>query len=153
MLAELDCEEGVTDTLVLVLPEPPSANRWWRSGRGRMHLSHEAVAYKADAFQRAGVNGVPLYPDGEISVRVVWHRDRKAGDLDKRLGILLDALQSIKKRVKAPTPKKPKATRLVVLAPGVYDNDSQVVQIVAARVDAHPTIPKGHVRVEVGPAT
>lgn len=147
-------EEAVAAALrrpavVLTLPAPPSANRWWRIAGSRMHLSHEAKDYKAQAFAIAGVNGQPLFPTENLAVVVVWHRDRAAGDLDKRLGVLLDALQSIKKRVPAPTSKDPKKTRSITLAPGVYDNDSQVVQIWARRCDEHPEIPKGSVRVEV----
>jgi Holliday junction resolvase RusA-like endonuclease len=136
-------------TVTLTLPAPPSANRWWRIAGNRLHLSHEAKDYKAQAFAIAGVNGQPLFPTENLAIVIVWHRDRATGDLDKRLGVLLDALQSITKRVPDPTPKDPKKTRRIVLAPGVYDNDSQVVQIWARRCDSHPEIPKGSVRVEV----
>lgn len=112
-----------------------------------MHLSHEARAYKADAFQRAGVNGAPIFPTGDVSVVIVWRRTMKAGDLDKRLGVLLDALQSIRKRV--PDHTAPGKTRLAVVAPGVYDSDAQVAMIFARRCDAHEQLEPGTVRVEV----
>ena len=128
------------DPLVLTLPAPPSANRWWRRHGTTIHLSNEARDYKADAARRAGVNGATLFPDEMLSVVVVWHRDRKSGDLDKRLGVLLDALQARKQR-DAPT------------IPGVYASDAQIVQLWARRCDEHSQIPKGHIRVTVSAYT
>lgn len=101
-----------------------------------MHLSHEARDYKADVATRAGVNGKPIFPDEPLTVVVVWRRTRKAGDLDKRLGVLLDALQSW---------TDSKGLR----HPGVYENDAQIVQIWARRCDEHPELAPGTVRVEV----
>ena len=114
-----------------------------------MHLSHAARDYKRDVFQRAGVNGAPIFPTGDVSVVIVWHRTMKSGDLDKRLGVLLDALQSVRQRVPDHTAPGKTKTRLVVTAPGVYDSDAQVATIWARRCDEHDLIPKGHVRVEV----
>ena len=88
-----------------------------------MHLSREAKDYKADVATRAGAVTFTTEPVGVI---VVWRRDRKAGDLDKRLGVLLDALQGV-----------------------VYASDAQVVQIWARRCDEHPELEPGTVRVEV----
>lgn len=139
------------EPVILTLPEPPSANRWWRIAGNALHLSHAATDYKADVARRAGVTGAPLFPTEPLSVVIVWHRDRLAGDLDKRVGILLDAMQSIKKRVPDPKAVGRRKTRDVMLAPGVYDDDNQVVQIWARRCDAHPTIPKGFVQVEICP--
>lgn len=139
--------------MILVLPEPPSANVWWRKWRNRMVLSNEARAYKADAFQRAGVNGAPLFPSEDVTVVMVWRRTLKAGDLDKRLGVLLDALQSLSKRVPDPTATGKTKTRRVVLAPGVYDNDGQVAMIWARRCDEHDSLEPGTVRVEVSATT
>jgi Holliday junction resolvase RusA-like endonuclease len=124
--------------LILTLPEPPSANRWWRRAGTHIHLSNEAKAYKLAAAQTAGVNGATLFPTEALSVVVVWHRQKKTGDLDKRLGVLLDVLQQ-RKQLGAPP------------IPGVYATDAQIVQIWARRCDAHPEIPKGHVRIEICP--
>jgi hypothetical protein len=140
--------------LILTLPEPPSSNRWWRmSGKGRnhLHLSDEAREYKAAVAAQAGVNGATLFPEEALSVVVVWCRSKKMGDLDKRLGIILDALQEIRKLVPAPTKKNPKHKTAIVLAPGVYATDGQIVQIWARRCDAHSEIPKGHMRIEICP--
>ena len=123
--------------VVLILPAPPSANRWWRKHGTTMHLSKEAKAYKELVAVTARVHpslikGAPAivaFPEQPLSVVIVWRRDRKAGDLDKRLGVLLDALQGV-----------------------IYANDSQIVQIWARRCDEHPELQPGTVRVEVSPA-
>lgn len=137
------------EPVVLVLPEPPSANRWWRNWNGRMVLSTEAREYKAATFRAAGVNGSPLFPDENLTIVIVWRRSLKSGDLDKRVGVLLDSLQSLWERVPDPTAKGKKKTRRVMVAPGVYNDDAQVVQIWARRCDEHPELAPGTVRVEV----
>lgn len=102
----------------LELPEPPSANRWWRKFRGRMVLSKEAREYKAMVK-----NAVPQQMiEGPVRLAVVWERKRKSGDLDKRLGVLLDAFQGV-----------------------LYSNDGNIVRLEADRVDL-PTR-RGVVRV------
>lgn len=56
-----------------------------------MVLSDEAREYKAlvrQAFRRAELRG-------EISVSIAWYRERRSGDLDKRQGVVLDALQGV----------------------------------------------------------
>jgi crossover junction endodeoxyribonuclease RusA len=110
------------NVLKLTLPEPPSANRWWRKWQGRMVLSAEARAYKAAAYVNAKrhLRRTPV-PTGSVAVTVDWYRSRRAGDLDKRLGVLLDALQG-----------------------AAYENDSQVVELTARRFDD-----KQNPRVEV----
>lgn len=115
-----------SNSVLLELPECPSANRWWRRAGSHMHLSHEAKAYKADVAQRLGVNGAPVFPTEALTVIVVWRRQRKSGDLDKRLGVLLDSLQG-----------------------SVYQTDAQIVQIWARRCDDHPIVAAGMMHVEV----
>lgn len=109
------------------LPEPPSANRWWRKFNNRMVLSPEARKYKAM------VAGYQLRSDTQfhrfdfpttITVTVVWYRSRKSGDLDKRLGVLLDALQGV-----------------------AYDNDNQIVELYAIRSDDDHKNPRVEVTV------
>lgn len=102
----------------LTLPEPPSSNRWWRNVNGRMVTSKEARVYKTGVASRCLTLG--LHPlDGNVSIEVTWFRGRKSGDLDKRLGVLLDALQG-----------------------SLYHNDSQVVRILAQRQEdkANPRV-------------
>jgi Holliday junction resolvase RusA-like endonuclease len=60
-----------------------------------------------------------IRPPAKVKVSVVWYRERKAGDLDKRIGILLDALQST-----------------------AYENDAQVIEIHARREDGDPEHPR-----------
>jgi Holliday junction resolvase RusA-like endonuclease len=107
-----DGREGWPDTM-LYLREPPSANRWWRKFRGRMVLSAEAIAYKQHVSNATLVGKVrKIEKPADVEVSLFWYRGRKSGDLDKRIGILLDALQGC-----------------------VYDNDSQVRRIIAERRD------------------
>jgi crossover junction endodeoxyribonuclease RusA len=95
------------------LPEPPSANRWWRHVAGRVVTSREARTYKQAVANRLTIARVrPIPAPQPVAVSVVWFRGRRSGDLDKRLGVLLDALQGT-----------------------AYDNDSQVTRIHAERHD------------------
>jgi crossover junction endodeoxyribonuclease RusA len=106
----------------LVLPFPPSANRYWRSVPGRgVLLSAEARRYKEDAGMVALAAGVrPV--DGPVALTVTLYRPAKRGDLDNRIKVLLDALGG-----------------------GIaYRDDSQVVELHAYRLDD-----KDHPRVEV----
>lgn len=101
--------------LVLTLPEPPSSNRWWRKFNNRMVLSAEARAYKKLVWgyvMERKIRGKKQAWDGPIAITLDWYRGRKSGDLDKRLGVAIDALQG-----------------------AVYENDSQIVELVARRFD------------------
>lgn len=106
-------------TLHLTLHEPPSANRWWRNVNGRMVTSKMARLYKQAAALSALCQGVQDPLVGPVALTVTWYRGRKSGDLDKRLGVLLDALQGV-----------------------CYANDSQIVEIRAHRSDADPKNPR-----------
>lgn len=80
-----------TGALTFTMPVPVSSNRWWRKWRNRMVLSDEARSYKrlvAMAYRRAEIRG-------DIAVAITWYRERRSGDLDKRISIILDALQGI----------------------------------------------------------
>jgi Holliday junction resolvase RusA-like endonuclease len=76
-----------------------------------MVTSKAARDYKAYVGRRMldrKVSKVPApYP---VCVQISWYRERKSGDLDKRIGIVLDALQGV-----------------------LFDDDSQVVAINAER--------------------
>jgi crossover junction endodeoxyribonuclease RusA len=101
------------DAIACYLDQPPSANRWWRNVRGRMVLSREAREYKAMVATLAQMSRAKPFPLGTpVRFQMHWHRGRKSGDLDKRLGVLLDALQGV-----------------------AYENDSQIVEIAATRDD------------------
>lgn len=95
--------------VVLKLPVPPSANRYWRTFNGRVTVSAEASAYKSEV----GWLCSRVQPfAGEVAVSVTIYRARKAGDLDNYLKVLLDALKGI-----------------------LYPDDSAVVEIQAFRED------------------
>lgn len=112
--------------MTIILPVPPSANRYWRVFRGRPVVSSEATAYKNDAAWIARAAGMNEPLTGDVSLTVRWYRERKSGDLSNRLKILEDALQGI-----------------------AYKNDSQIVRIVAERYDDKRN---PRVEVEVTPA-
>lgn len=102
----------------LELPPPPASNRYWRMNRGRVHVSHEARDYRLAVHLRATAAGLGTakvgvwFPAGDVVVTIIWYRERKAGDLDGRLKVLLDALQGL-----------------------AYTNDSQVKVLNAERRD------------------
>lgn len=117
--------KATRSTETLTLPEPPSSNRWWRTvvikGQARVLLSREAREYKKHVALIA--TGTPH--DGPVAITIDWYRGRAAGDLDKRLGVAIDALQGV-----------------------LYANDSQIVELAARRHDA-PGNP--HIVVTVRP--
>jgi crossover junction endodeoxyribonuclease RusA len=96
----------------LTLPMPPSANVYWRYNKGKVHVSSEAKQYKTLVgwlVLEAGIRE-PTLVDVVVTIHV--YRERKAGDLDNRIKILLDSLRGI-----------------------VYRDDSQVTEIHAYRHD------------------
>lgn len=93
------------------LPVPPSANRWWRNVNGRMVTSREARAYKEAIPRLAGRQTLILAPT-QVAISIVWYRAMKSGDLDKRVGVVLDALQGV-----------------------LYENDRQIVELHAYRAE------------------
>jgi crossover junction endodeoxyribonuclease RusA len=97
------------DEVVLKLPVPPSANRYWRTYNGRVTVSAEASAYKSEVGWLCS-QVQPLA--GDVAVSVTVYRERKAGDLDNYLKVLLDALKGI-----------------------LYPDDKAVVEIQAYRED------------------
>lgn len=115
----------------VVLPEPPAANRYLRTHGHITYKTREAKQYCETVFNLTAkyrTNGGPVFPTGEVSVVVVWHRKRKAGDLGERTKVLYDALQGT-----------------------LYADDKQIAQDWRRRVDEHASIPKGFVKVEVSP--
>ena len=78
----------------LTLPEPPSANRYWRHARGRTYRSAEANAYRDTILTHCWARSIP-FPSGPIRVTATWYRSRRAGDLDNRWKVLGDALNGV----------------------------------------------------------
>lgn len=107
------------ETINLVLPFPPSANRYWRKTKtGRVYISDDALAYRDEVGYRT-LRIDPLKGDLQLTAR--FYRPRKSGDLDNRIKILFDALQG-----------------------NCFDDDKQIVEIHAYRYED-----KANPRVEV----
>jgi len=106
---------AVASPLRLTLPYPPSANRYWRitarGGRVLTYLSEEARAYRAHVLRLGRALGVTP-TSADVELRLVVYRPRRAGDLSNRVKVLEDALIGV-----------------------AYADDSQVVRIVAERLD------------------
>ena len=95
----------------ITLPYPPSANRYWRHYNGRTVKSREASDYIEVAGWTARAAGVR--PTSKpVAVWAIFYRPRKAGDLDNRIKILLDAMEGI-----------------------AYDDDRQVIELHAKLAD------------------
>lgn len=84
----------------LVLPEPPSVNRIWRTGNGRTYKDGKARSYGlltlAEWRKRFPPErwDTPLY-DGPVRYTFHWYRSRKAGDLSNRVKVVEDALNGL----------------------------------------------------------
>lgn len=96
-------------TIEVTLPEPPSANRYYRHARGRTYRSAEATAYIARVFGL--VRNSPML-SGPVRVTMTWYRSKKMGDLDNRAKVVFDALNGL-----------------------VWGDDAQVVEIHMYRQD------------------
>lgn len=95
----------------IVMPWPPSYNRYWRSGSRGSYISKEGMAYKRAAAQVLALDGCkPL--QGAVAVYLDFYRPRKSGDLDNRFKQVLDALQG-----------------------WAYCDDAQIIEIHARRFD------------------
>lgn len=76
----------------LSLPEPPSANRYWRRAGLHLHRSTEADRYIEQVKFRVRLAGVRQIT-GAVELRFVWYRKKRVGDLSNRIKVLEDALQ------------------------------------------------------------
>lgn len=120
---------GMTTALrdsALKFPEPPSAGLYWRLWRGKIVKTAQARAYQQGVYHQALAEGRRPIEDCDVKVSLWWRPSSRRGDLDNRLKVILDALQG-----------------------ALYENDRQVVELHAYRLDA--TKP-GWVLVEVEPA-
>lgn len=109
----------------LVLPYPPSANKYWRFPRGlsRPIVSEEARAYKLRASAEARYQGAKRLSCA-VSVEIDVYRPRKIGDLDNTAKVALDALKGV-----------------------AWDDDDQIVALQMRRFD-DKDMPRLEVRVE-----
>lgn len=102
----------LTDSdVVLQLPYPVTANKYWRVWRGRAVKSKEARSYQLAVGQLARVAGVPKFL-GSVRVCISVYRPQRRGDLDNCIKVVLDALKGI-----------------------VFDDDDQVIELCAHRLD------------------
>lgn len=84
----------------VMLPYPPSTNRYWRTFKGRTYVSSEATAYKKAVRQIIGWHDMYLF---DVALHVTLHpkltskgqASRVCIDLDNGLKVLIDALQGI----------------------------------------------------------
>jgi len=110
------------------LPVPPSANRYWRTWRGRTVISTEAKGYKAAAKLLAHQQGArPI--TGDVKLTITWFRARKSGDVDNRVKVLADCLQGI-----------------------AYHDDKQIAELHIRRHDTDSRHPRIDVVVQPLPA-
>ena len=90
---------------MIVLPWPPSTNRYWRNVRGRTLISQAGRDYRSRVVQEA-IAARPVRFQGHVRLAIVaWMPDARRRDLDNLLKAPLDALAHA----------------------GYYDDDSQVV--------------------------
>ena len=112
--------------MTLDLPEPPSANVYWKHAKGRTYVSLEAVQYRLVVLAACTRKRVkPL--TGPVVVTFHWYRGRASGDLDNRWKVLGDALQG-----------------------HAYTDDKQIVELHAYRHD-RPRDPGVTVTIEEAP--
>lgn len=107
----------------LVLGLPPSANRYWRMGNGRLYVSDAALEYKDDVIVLARQQRFGLPIAGDVAIAFHVYRKRKAGDLDNFLKVLIDSLKGI-----------------------AYTDDKQITHIQAYRFD-DPKNPRVEVEI------
>jgi len=80
----------------VILPLPPSANRYWRNVRGRMVLSSDAKAYRMQVQTIAALQwrGGTFPPGERVGLRLDVYMTLR-GDLDNRIKQVLDALHGV----------------------------------------------------------
>lgn len=117
-------------TTALVLPYPPSANRYWRMVNGRMLVSREARAYKLRASLVAIEQGAKPCA-GPVGVELKVYRPAKRGDLDNSIKVCLDSLKGI-----------------------AFEDDNQIIGIIADRYDdkANPRVEVTVTELDLSPA-
>lgn len=83
-------------SISLVLPVPPSANRYWRNWRGKMVRSEEADDYrKLVRFLIMRDFDITPIDKGEVDVDLWWYRGTLQGDTDNRIKVILDSLNGV----------------------------------------------------------
>lgn len=90
----------------LILPYPPSNNRYYRHAKGRTYLSDEGSEYRLAVFSARPRSGWPM--EGRLAVTIEVFPQRAASqDVDNIPKAILDSLQHAK----------------------IYRNDSQIDEL------------------------
>lgn len=80
----------------LILPVPPSWNRSYRAGKGRFYTPQAIVDFRTSVLVAGRNAHVRPFPrECLVAVAFWWYRGRQAGDLDKRVSVVLDALAGV----------------------------------------------------------
>ncbi len=74
-----------------ILPVPTLLNKMYRAGAHGVYLSQSAKEFKD--FCHATLKKEPI--EGNVSVTIIFYRQRKSGDVDAPIKLLLDAMQRI----------------------------------------------------------
>lgn len=81
--------------IYLILPYPPSNNRYYRHGNGRTYIGEEGEIYRLEVLARRPRTGWPL--PGRLRVEIdVFPKKGPTIDLDNIPKAVLDALQHAK---------------------------------------------------------
>lgn len=120
---------GIAGARELVLPFPPSVNRYWRTVRGRTLISLAGRQYRGAAVSAALV-GTPVRL-GEVPIAlhiVAWMPDARRRDVDNLLKAPLDAMAHA----------------------GIYADDSQIVALSIRKAGIDRVNPR--LEIDVRPA-
>lgn len=117
----------------LILPMPPSANRYWRHVGGRVYVSREARDYR-ELVAIIGAGADISLRTCDVRVEVTVRRVHKRGDIDNYLKVLLDALQGV-----------------------MYDDDKRIKEVSVKIIDVKrqpgwefdPATANGEVKVDI----
>lgn len=91
-MAERGTGEGV-NTYSIILPWPPSNNRYYRHNRGRTHISAEGQAYRDRVAQIIKDQMLDIGIATPVKIRIECHMpDRRRRDLDNLQKAAFDAL-------------------------------------------------------------
>lgn len=96
----------------IVLPYPPSANRYWRKFNNRMVLSADAKNFKSCVQKIFKENSYFSYAENLIELDIKLYRPKKIGDLDNYLKVTIDSLNGL-----------------------FFDDDKQIKRLTAERFD------------------
>lgn len=77
----------------LILPWPPSVNRYWRTFQGRMIISAEGRSYRSAIADQVLIQRGAKHYEGKLKVVIeAWRPDNRKRDLDNLLKAVLDSL-------------------------------------------------------------